>query len=78
MFAKRTELFDLFMPLVQALHEKKVIDLAELPHYYEDSLMRRVELPGQKPEDLAFLKEVIQGLHRLAVQVKAAESQRPS
>ena len=64
----RQELFTLFMPLVQALHEKKVLDLMELPHYYEDALMRRLGL-GEAPDDLVFLREVIQGLHRLSTVV---------
>lgn len=71
------ELFDLFMPLVLALHEKKVIDIAELPHYYEDIQIRRLQ-NGETKADLAFLAEVISGLHRLAGQVKKSENQPPA
>lgn len=73
MTVTRQNLFDLFTPLVLALHEKKVIDVAELPHYYEDVLMRRSSLQ-ESTQDLAFLTEVIQGLSRLAIQVKKAEN----
>jgi hypothetical protein len=36
------QFFDAFIPLLMALHEKRVIDFAELPLYYEaNSISRR-------------------------------------
>ena len=58
--------FDAFTPLLLALHEKKVLDIAEVPHLYEDVLVRRKLDRGEDQEDLKFLQEMVQGLHRLA------------
>lgn len=71
-------LFELFMPLVLALHDKKVLDIAEVPHYYEDALERRKSNLGETEEDVAFLRQVILGLNRLAHQVKTEEKSRPT
>jgi len=72
------ELFTLFTPLVLALHEKKVLDLAELPHYYEDVLVRRKLDLKEDAAGLAFLEQTIQGLHRLAASViRPGDTQQP-
>lgn len=73
----REELFDLFTPLLQALHEKKVLDIAETPHFYEDALERRRAL-GATEDDLEFQRQVILGLVRMAVAVKDSEKNRPT
>ena len=70
----RDDLFTVLMPLVLALHEKKVLDIAELPHYYEDALIRRKLDLNQASGDLEFLEETIRGLHRLAAVVKRTEN----
>lgn len=66
----KDEFFSAFMPLLLALHEKQVIDLAELPHYYEDALVRRKLDLGEGPDSLVFLQDMIQGLTALANTVK--------
>lgn len=70
----RQDFFDVFTPLLLALHEKKVIDIAELPHHYEDVLARRKLDRKEEPEALAFLEHVTSRLHNLARQVKQGES----
>lgn len=77
MQATTEHLFELFMPLLHALHEKKVLDIAEVPHFYEDALERRKANLGATEEDVAFLRQVILGLNRLAHQVKTADQTRP-
>lgn len=72
----RQEFFDAFTPLLLALHQSKALDIAELPHYYEDVLVRR-QHRGDSAEALAFLKELIQGLHRLALVEKAPGRDTP-
>lgn len=64
-------------PLVVALHEKGLLDIAEVPHYYEDAVVRRKDL-GESPEDLAFQQALVAGFQRLAKVVKAADQNRPT
>ena len=64
------QFFDAFIPLLMALHEKRVIDFAELPLYYEDVMVRRQLDIKELPENLAFLQSLIQGLSALAPDVK--------
>lgn len=64
------QLFDVLTPLLLALHHKGVLDIAEVPHYYEDVLARRVLEKGEDAESTAFLRDLTQGLHRLAAAVK--------
>lgn len=71
----REDLFTVLMPLVVALHEKKLLDIAELPHYYEDALVRRKLDLSQDAGELAFLQETIHSLHRLAAVMKAAPAE---
>lgn len=71
------QLFATITPLVVALHEKGVLDIAEVPHYYEDALVRRKDL-GATPEELEFQKALIVGFERLATMVKAADQNRPT
>lgn len=66
-------LFDVFTPLLLALHEKKVLDIAEVPHFYEDVLARRRLENKEDLESLDFLQQVVLGLNRLSVDVKAKE-----
>lgn len=70
-------LMEVFTPLLLALHEKKVLDIAEVPHYYEDALERRKMNLGETEADLAFLRELVKGLDRLAKAVKEEEKGRP-
>ena len=65
------QFFDAFIPLMMALHEKRVIDFAELPLYYEDVMFRRKLDIKEAPENLAFLESLIQGLSALAPDVKS-------
>ena len=58
-------------PLVIALHEKGILDIAEVPHYYEDAVMRRKEI-GATDEEVAFQQELVVGFQRLAKAVKGA------
>lgn len=64
------ELFAVFSPLIVALHEKGVMDISETAHLYEDVLARRLLEQKEDEESVAFLKDVVQGLHRLAAAVK--------
>lgn len=64
------ELFAVFSPLILALHEKGILDISETAHLYEDTLARRILVNGEDGESVAFLKEVVQGLHRLSAAVK--------
>lgn len=71
------QLFATITPLVVALHEKGVLDIAEVPHYYEDAVVRRKDL-GQTPEQLAFQLALVDGFQRLAKAVKAGDQNRPT
>lgn len=66
-----------FTPLLQALHEKKVLDIAEVPHFYEDALERRRAL-GATEADLDFQRQLVLGMVRLAAVVKDSEKNRPT
>jgi hypothetical protein len=66
-----SHLFDALIPLLLALHEKKVLDIAEVPHFYEDHLARRKLDQKASEADLDFLAGTIQGLHGLARDVKS-------
>ena len=69
-YITQSQFFSAFTPLVLALHEKKLIDIAEIPHLYEDVLSRR-KIDLQEPDaDLIFLQELIAGFQRLANAVK--------
>lgn len=64
-------------PLVVALHERGVLDIAEVPHYYEDAVVRRKEL-GATDGEVAFQRELVTGFQRLARAVKDSERNRPT
>ena len=68
---------DAFTPLLLALHEKKVLDIAEVPHFYEDALERRRSL-GASADDLDFQRQLVVLTSRLAALVKASEKTRPT
>lgn len=72
------QLMQLFTPLLQALHEKKVLDIAEIPHFYEDALERRKQSLGATEADLDFQRQLVDGMCRLAVAVKNSEKNRPT
>lgn len=72
----RQEFFDAFTPLLLALHHSKALDIAELPHYYEDVLVRR-QHRGDSAEELAFLVALIPKLDRLAQLTKADDQRIP-
>lgn len=61
-----------FSVLILALHEKNLIDIAELPHLFEDTLTRRVVDLKESGADVAFLQELISGIQRLANHVKGS------
>lgn len=71
------ELFAAITPILLALHEKKLIDIAEIPHYYEDAVQRRKDM-GVADADLDFQKQLVLGTARLALLVKAADQNRPT
>ena len=71
------QLFATITPLVVALHEKGILDIAEVPHYYEDALVRRKDL-GATPEGLEFQQALVVSFQRLAKMVKAADQNRPT
>ncbi|MEI8324889.1 MAG: hypothetical protein WCH44_05875 [Betaproteobacteria bacterium] len=66
------QFFDAFIPLLMALHEKRVIDFAELPLYYGDVMVRRKLDIQEAAENLAFLQSLVQGLSALAPDVKTS------
>lgn len=66
----RQDFFDALTPLFVALHEKGLIDIAELPHFYEDALARRKLERGHTEADLVFLQGVVVGLLQLAKTMK--------
>lgn len=63
-------------PLVIALHEKGVLDIAEVPHYYEDAVVRRKDM-GATDAEVAYQQALVAGFHRLAQVVKAQQQNRP-
>lgn len=71
------QLFATITPLVVALHEKGILDIAEVPHYYEDAVVRRKDI-GATDEEVAFQKELVVGFQRLAKVVKAGDQNRPT
>ena len=71
------QLFATITPLVVALHEKGVLDIAEIPHYYEDAVVRRQGI-GATDDEVAFQKELVVGFQRLAKVVKAEDRNRPT
>ena len=71
------QLFATITPLVVALHEKGILDIAEVPHYYEDAVVRRKDI-GASPEDLEFQQALVVGFQRLAKVVKAGDQNRPT
>lgn len=71
------QLFDTITPLVVALHEKGVLDIAEIPHYYEDAVVRRKDI-GATDDEVAFQQELVVGFQRLAKMVKQADKNRPT
>ena len=71
------ELFATITPLVVALHEKGVLDIAEIPHYYEDAVVRRKDM-GATDDEVAFQQELVAGFQRLAKMVKAPDKNRPT
>jgi hypothetical protein len=70
------QLMQVFTPLLLALHERKVLDIAEVPHFYEDALERRRTL-GETEADLDFQRQLVLGMVRLAAAVKNAERNLP-
>lgn len=70
-------LFATITPLVVALHEKGVLDIAEIPHYYEDAVVRRKDM-GATDDEVAFQQELVVGFQRLAKTVKQADKSRPT
>lgn len=70
------QLFATITPLVVALHEKGVLDIAEVPHYYEDAVVRRKGI-GATDAEVAYQQELVVGFQRLAKMVKAGEQNRP-
>ncbi len=71
------QLFATVTPLVVALHEKGVLDIAEVPHYYQDAVVRRKDL-GATNADVAFQQELVAGFQRLAEVVKAGGGNQPT
>jgi len=71
------ELFATITPLVVALHEKGVLDIAEVPHYYEDAVVRRKEI-GATDDEVAFQQALVVAFQRLAKTVKKADQNRPT
>jgi len=70
------QLMEVFTPLILALHERKALDIAEIPHFYEDALERRRTL-GATEADLDFQRQLVLGMVRLAAAVKNAERNLP-
>lgn len=69
------QLFATITPLVVALHEKGVLDIAEIPHYYEDAVVRRKEI-GATDAEVAFQQALVVAFQRLAKTVKKADENR--
>ena len=70
------ELFATITPLVVALHEKGVLDIAEVPHYYEDAVVRRKDI-GATDDEVAFQQELVAAFQRLAQTMKAPGRNQP-
>ena len=70
------QLFATITPLVVALHEKGLLDIAEIPHYYEDAVVRRRGV-GATEAEVAYQQELVVGFQRLAKMVKAEDQNRP-
>ena len=70
------QLFATITPLVVALHEKGVLDIAEVPHYYEDAVVRRKDM-GATDVDVAYQQELVAAFQRLAQTMKAHGRNRP-
>ena len=73
-YATRDQIFTIITPLILALHDKKVIDLAELPHYYEDVLTRRKIDQKEPDSELVFLQDLIDAFQKLAIHVKGSST----
>ena len=71
------DFFDVFTPLLLALHEKKVLDLAELPHYYEDVVARRRLEKKEDEAALVFQASLIPRLQKLADWQKKRDQRLP-
>lgn len=69
------QLFATITPLVVALHEKGVLDIAEVPRYYEDAVVRRKEI-GATDDEVAFQQALVVAFRRLAKTVKKADENR--
>lgn len=70
------QLMQVFMPLLLALHEKKVLDIAEIPHFYEDAL-ERSRILGATVEELDFRLQLVKGMSHLADSVKKQNRSLP-
>lgn len=68
------QLMQVLTPILVALHEHKILDIALLPHIYEDALARR-RAAGVPPRELGLQKWLVVGMSQLAVAVKADEKQ---
>ena len=64
-------------PLVVALHEKGLLDIAEIPHYYEDAVVRRKGI-GATDDEVSFQQQLVVGFQRLAKAMKDEEKTRPT
>lgn len=64
-------------PLVVALHEKGLLDIAEIPHYYEDAVVRR-KGTGATDDEVSFQQQLVVGFQRLAQAMKDEEKNRPT
>lgn len=73
----RQEFFDAFTPLLLALHQSKALDIAELPHYYEDVVARRRLENREDEAALAFQASLIPRLQNLAAHQKALDQKNP-
>ena len=63
-------------PIVMALHEKGLLDIAEIPHFYEDDA-ERMRLQGRPESELEIQKGCAIGFARMAAQMKEEEKKRP-
>lgn len=63
------DISDVLIPLMIALHEKKVISLTELALAYEDALARRTI--DRKDLNVSVLREFAAGIYRLSVHPQA-------
>lgn len=69
-------LFEAITPLMLALHEKGAVDIAELPQFYLDAVMRRLQ-NGATEDQVTFQRQMVLGVERLAKMVKKDEAGRP-